>query len=219
MAAFKRLLPTLDRVLVEKIAAPSKTLGGVLLPESAVQKVRYAQRLLSSCRASGKRGEPAGAGSGRFVAEVGAASLPLVIGLLIGKYAIRGGIQLLERRGVSGPAHSRRRRRLCRGASLGACQRFPAAHHPYSSTLPPWLLLALAAEPATVRACEPGAPSRMHASMRGLCRRRLPPGAAPHLHSFPCLKAGELVPVSVKEGDKVLLPEYGGTTVKLQEKE
>lgn len=30
---------------------------------------------------------------------------------------------------------------------------------------------------------------------------------------------GELVPVSVKEGDKVLLPEYGGTQVKLQEKE
>jgi chaperonin GroES len=30
---------------------------------------------------------------------------------------------------------------------------------------------------------------------------------------------GELVPVGVKEGDKVLLPDYGGTTVKLQEKE
>ena len=30
---------------------------------------------------------------------------------------------------------------------------------------------------------------------------------------------GELVPVAVKEGDKVLLPEYGGTSVKLQDKE
>ena len=30
---------------------------------------------------------------------------------------------------------------------------------------------------------------------------------------------GELVPVSVKEGDKVLLPEYGGTQVKLADKE
>ena len=30
---------------------------------------------------------------------------------------------------------------------------------------------------------------------------------------------GELVPVSVKEGDKVLLPEYGGTAVKLADKE
>ena len=31
--------------------------------------------------------------------------------------------------------------------------------------------------------------------------------------------AGELVPVAVKEGDRVLLPEYGGTAVKLEEKE
>ncbi|KAI7843444.1 hypothetical protein COHA_002922 [Chlorella ohadii] len=30
---------------------------------------------------------------------------------------------------------------------------------------------------------------------------------------------GELVPVAVKEGDKVLLPDYGGTTVKLEDKE
>ncbi|KAI4357641.1 hypothetical protein L6164_001578 [Bauhinia variegata] len=32
-------------------------------------------------------------------------------------------------------------------------------------------------------------------------------------------KAGNLIPVSVKEGDTVLLPEYGGTQVKLEEKE
>lgn len=30
---------------------------------------------------------------------------------------------------------------------------------------------------------------------------------------------GELVPMAVREGDKVLLPEYGGTPVKLEEKE
>ncbi|KAK4760537.1 hypothetical protein SAY87_005430 [Trapa incisa] len=30
---------------------------------------------------------------------------------------------------------------------------------------------------------------------------------------------GKLIPVSVKEGDTVLLPEYGGTEVKLGEKE
>lgn len=30
---------------------------------------------------------------------------------------------------------------------------------------------------------------------------------------------GDLVPMSVKEGDKVLLPDYGGTTVKLEDKE
>ncbi len=30
---------------------------------------------------------------------------------------------------------------------------------------------------------------------------------------------GKLIPVSLKEGDTVLLPEYGGTEVKLAEKE
>jgi chaperonin GroES len=37
----KRLIPLLDRVLVEKIVPPSKSVGGVLLPESASQKVEY----------------------------------------------------------------------------------------------------------------------------------------------------------------------------------
>ncbi|PSS01730.1 Chaperonin like [Actinidia chinensis var. chinensis] len=32
-------------------------------------------------------------------------------------------------------------------------------------------------------------------------------------------REGKLIPVSVKEGDTVLLPEYGGTEVKLGEKE
>lgn len=32
-------------------------------------------------------------------------------------------------------------------------------------------------------------------------------------------KSGNLIPVAVKEGDTVLLPEYGGTQVKLGEKE
>ncbi|GJP56043.1 hypothetical protein CLOM_g15110 [Closterium sp. NIES-68] len=31
----KRLIPLLDRVLIEKIIPPSKSVGGVLLPESA----------------------------------------------------------------------------------------------------------------------------------------------------------------------------------------
>ncbi|KAL3831353.1 hypothetical protein ACJMK2_023106 [Sinanodonta woodiana] len=33
------------------------------------------------------------------------------------------------------------------------------------------------------------------------------------------IQSGEVVPVSVKVGDKVLLPEYGGTKVTLEEKE
>lgn len=32
-------------------------------------------------------------------------------------------------------------------------------------------------------------------------------------------KDGKIIPVSVKEGEMVLLPEYGGTEVKLGEKE
>ncbi|CAL0331295.1 unnamed protein product [Lupinus luteus] len=32
-------------------------------------------------------------------------------------------------------------------------------------------------------------------------------------------KSGNLIPVSVKEGDTVLLPEYGGTQIKLDDKE
>lgn len=32
-------------------------------------------------------------------------------------------------------------------------------------------------------------------------------------------KAGNSIPVAVKEGDTVLLPEYGGTQVKLGDKE
>mmetsp|Transcript_11898 Transcript_11898/g.25561 ORF Transcript_11898/g.25561 Transcript_11898/m.25561 type:complete len:100 (-) Transcript_11898:583-882(-) len=32
-------------------------------------------------------------------------------------------------------------------------------------------------------------------------------------------KDGDLIPVSVKEGDKVLLPEYGGSLIKLDQKE
>ena len=36
----KRLIPLLDRVLVEKLTAPNKSVGGILLPESATSKVR-----------------------------------------------------------------------------------------------------------------------------------------------------------------------------------
>ncbi|KAK9915774.1 hypothetical protein WJX75_003992 [Coccomyxa subellipsoidea] len=35
----KRLIPLLDRVLVEKLQPATKTLGGILLPETAVSKM------------------------------------------------------------------------------------------------------------------------------------------------------------------------------------
>jgi len=42
MAARRALRPLLDRVLVERIVAPTKSVGGVLLPEStASAKVRW----------------------------------------------------------------------------------------------------------------------------------------------------------------------------------
>lgn len=34
-AGAKKLVPLLNRVLVEKVTAPAKSIGGVLLPESA----------------------------------------------------------------------------------------------------------------------------------------------------------------------------------------
>ena len=46
----KRLIPRLDRVLVEKIVAPTKSVGGILLPESAVSKVRARENALRSRR-------------------------------------------------------------------------------------------------------------------------------------------------------------------------
>lgn len=38
----KRLIPLLDRVLVQKLTPPEKTVGGILLPET-VAKVRNAE--------------------------------------------------------------------------------------------------------------------------------------------------------------------------------
>lgn len=35
--AARRLIPLLDRVLIEKLAAPQKTVGGILLPETAAK--------------------------------------------------------------------------------------------------------------------------------------------------------------------------------------
>ena len=37
--AARRLVPLLDRVLVKRIEAPTKSIGGVLLPESAQSKL------------------------------------------------------------------------------------------------------------------------------------------------------------------------------------
>ena len=39
------------------------------------------------------------------------------------------------------------------------------------------------------------------------------------LHVFFHFKRGDVIPVAVKVGDQVLLPEYGGTKVEIEEKE
>ena len=36
----RKLIPILDRVLVERFVPPAKSAGGILLPESAASKVR-----------------------------------------------------------------------------------------------------------------------------------------------------------------------------------
>ena len=44
MSSARRLIPLLDRVLVERVVAAVKSPGGVLLPESALPKVRGAMQ-------------------------------------------------------------------------------------------------------------------------------------------------------------------------------
>mgnify|MGYP001818744259 CR=1 FL=1 len=44
----KKLIPLLDRVLVQRIVPPTKSMGGVLLPDSAAQKV-FSHILLLYC--------------------------------------------------------------------------------------------------------------------------------------------------------------------------
>ena len=43
--SFKRIIPLLDRVLIEKIQPRTKTVGGILLPESASAKVRSSSNI------------------------------------------------------------------------------------------------------------------------------------------------------------------------------
>lgn len=40
MSSIRRVIPLLNRVLVEKMIAPTKTPGGIMLPETASKKVR-----------------------------------------------------------------------------------------------------------------------------------------------------------------------------------
>ena len=45
----KRLLPLLDRVLVEKLQPVNKSIGGVLLPDTATSKACLTSRIQDDC--------------------------------------------------------------------------------------------------------------------------------------------------------------------------
>jgi hypothetical protein len=48
-AVAKRLVPLLDRVLVEKVVPPTKSAGGILLPDSMTKVGLFSFFLLSVC--------------------------------------------------------------------------------------------------------------------------------------------------------------------------
>ncbi len=48
-AVAKRLVPLLDRVLVEKVVPPTKSAGGILLPDSLTKVGLFSFFLLSVC--------------------------------------------------------------------------------------------------------------------------------------------------------------------------
>lgn len=54
----RRLVPLLDRVLIEKIVAPTKSAGGVLLPESALPKVCLGDSSRATAEQIDPRGQP-----------------------------------------------------------------------------------------------------------------------------------------------------------------
>jgi chaperonin GroES len=39
LQAARRVIPLLDRVLIQRVTAPTKSIGGVLLPEAATTKL------------------------------------------------------------------------------------------------------------------------------------------------------------------------------------
>eukprot|EP00871_Galdieria_phlegrea_P004259 jgi/Galph1/4834/GphlegSOOS_G3461.1 len=56
--AAKRLIPLLDRVLVEKLQPKKQTAGGVLLPDSAISKLNEARVIAVGPGARSQDGKP-----------------------------------------------------------------------------------------------------------------------------------------------------------------
>jgi len=57
MALARRIVPLLDRVLIEKVAPKKTSAGGILLPESVVSKLNEGKVLAVGPGARGKDGE------------------------------------------------------------------------------------------------------------------------------------------------------------------
>ncbi|UYV61623.1 HSPE1 [Cordylochernes scorpioides] len=127
-AAIKKFLPLLDRVLVQRLAAETKTKGGIIIPEKAQHKVHTA-----------------------YVVAVGQGYRTQVLLLLF-------------------------------------------LYVPYISA---WRIS-----------------TRLKGLNKGCCCVEIVARS-----SCVLLQKGDIVPLSLKEGDKVLLPEFGGTKVEIEDKE
>lgn len=152
-------------VLVEKLAAPTKTVGGVLLPESATAgKVRS---LVIEGRGRKKRTTTA-RGSGRKRAA-----------------RMEIGFRLLSPHAAGG--------------------------HPLPYNHPPHTAPRL--ENASILTHEQK--NQKHAPPQQLAEGRVIATGSGRRSAL----SGDVVPLAVKEGDTVLLPEYGGQTIKLNNQE
>jgi Chaperonin 10 Kd subunit len=74
-----KLTPLLDRVLVEKVAAKTKTVGGILLPESASSKVRVTPSEQRVCRESPRWRLPRSLSPGLTVSPAARSHLDIVL--------------------------------------------------------------------------------------------------------------------------------------------
>ena len=162
-----KLTPLLDRVLVEKVAAKTKTVGGILLPESASSKVRVTPSGQRVCRESPWWRLPRSRLPGLTLSPVALSPVPDDVSVVL---------QVNEGKVVAcGPGRRDKDGQLL---PLGAC---------------------------------------------GSCQQRVPGSREFCFQSL----LGELLTADwprtaaagVKPGDRVLLPDYGGQSVKLQDTE
>ena len=182
----KRLIPLLDRVLVERLKPVNKSIGGVLLPDTATHKVWLPEverkhYIITFC-----------AFAGPSISFSGINTLRSSVFGVMTASAFRG--HIYDSGLKASPAYRDESgcvRWRCYGDTAlilwrhGACQSL--------------CLLVFSERRAGAQMSE----GLVVATGPG--RRNL--------------QNGELIPVNVSEGQKVLLPEYGGQPIKLEDKE